>query len=68
MTAAIVLASSVLAVLLVVALSREIRRRRATQILASRILEHWRSPHGEDLVVPRPVGSPDQSADRLRRD
>ncbi|MCY2986983.1 MAG: hypothetical protein NTY19_03835 [Planctomycetota bacterium] len=68
MTAAIVLASSVLAVLLVVALAREIRRRRATQVLASRILNRWRNPYEDEVVEPRPLAHPDRADDRLRRD
>lgn len=42
MTAAILLASSVLAVVLVLALVREVRLRRALQALLRRILEKWR--------------------------
>ena len=43
MTAAVVLASSALAVVLVLALVREVRLRRALQALLRRLLEKWRS-------------------------
>jgi hypothetical protein len=43
MTAAVVLASSVLAAALVLALVREVRLRRALQVLLRRLLERWRS-------------------------
>jgi hypothetical protein len=41
--AAIVLASSILSVALVFALIREVRLRRALQVLLRRLLEKWRS-------------------------
>jgi len=43
MTAAVVLASSTLAVVLVLALLREVRLRRALQAVLRRLLEKWRS-------------------------
>ncbi len=45
---AIVLASSLLAVVLALALVREVRWRRALQKLIHRILTLWRNRHGED--------------------
>ena len=42
MTAAVLLACSALAVVLVLALIREVRLRRALQILLRRLLEKWR--------------------------
>jgi len=45
MTASVLLASSVLAVVLVLALVREVRLRRALQTLLRRLLERWRSRH-----------------------
>jgi len=47
MTNPIVLASSALAVVLVLALIREVRLRRALQILLRRLLERWRSDRHE---------------------
>jgi hypothetical protein len=47
MTAAVLLASSMLTVLVVLALVREVRRRRALQILLYRLLTKWRSPPDE---------------------
>jgi hypothetical protein len=47
MTAAVLLASSMLTVLVVLALVREVRRRRALQILLYRLLKRWRSPPDE---------------------
>ena len=43
MIASILLASSALAVVLVLALVREVRLRRALQILLQRLLQRWRS-------------------------
>ena len=43
MTGPIILASSVLAVVLVLVLVREVRLRRALQALLRRLLEKWRS-------------------------
>lgn len=43
MTGPIILASSVLAVVLVLALVREVRLRRALQALLRRLLKKWRS-------------------------
>jgi hypothetical protein len=43
MTAAAILACSALAVVLVLALVREMRLRRALQVLLRRLLEKWRS-------------------------
>ena len=47
MTPAVLLASSMLTVLVVLALVREVRRRRALQILLYRLLTKWRSPRDE---------------------
>ena len=47
MTAAVLLAGSMLTVLVVLALVREVRRRRALQILLFRLLKKWRSPRDE---------------------
>ena len=49
MTAPIILASSVLAIVLVVALIREFRLRRALQKLLSKLLYVWRNQHAENL-------------------
>ncbi len=46
MTASALPASSALAVVLVVALVREVRLRRAMQMLLHRLIEHWRM-HGK---------------------
>ena len=43
MTNSIVLASSALAVVLVLALIREVRLRRALQVLLRRLLDKWRT-------------------------
>jgi hypothetical protein len=43
MTAAVVLASSMLAAALVLTLVREVRLRRALQVLLRRLLDKWRS-------------------------
>jgi hypothetical protein len=43
MTNSIVLASSALAVVLVLALIREVRLRRALQVLLRRLLDKWRA-------------------------
>jgi hypothetical protein len=47
MTAAVLLASSMMTVLVVLALVREVRRRRALQILLCRLLKKWRFPPDE---------------------
>jgi hypothetical protein len=47
MTAPILLASSALAVVLALALVREVRLRRALQALLRRLLEKWRSIRNE---------------------
>ena len=47
MTEAVVLAGSTLAVVLVLALVREIRLRRALESLLRRLLKKWRS-HGDE--------------------
>jgi len=50
MTSAVLLASSALAVVLVLALVREVRLRRALQALLRRLLEKWRSiRHEQDF-------------------
>ena len=67
MTAAIVLSSSVLTVLFAAVLVREIRRRRAIQVLASRILKRWRTPDEEVLAASRTVDGPRPADDGLRR-
>jgi hypothetical protein len=43
MTNSVVVASSVLAVVLVLALIREVRLRRALQVLLRRLLDKWRT-------------------------
>ena len=48
MTAPIILASSVLAIVLVAALVREVRLRRALQRLLSRLLSYWRKHDAKD--------------------
>ncbi len=48
MTAPIILASSVLAIVLVAALVREVRLRRALQRLLSRLLSYWRKHDAEN--------------------
>jgi hypothetical protein len=45
---AVLLASSLLAVVLVLALAREVRLRRALQQLLSRFLNYWRRRNDED--------------------
>ena len=45
---AVVLASSLLAILLTLALAREVRLRRALQRLLARIFNHWRNAHESD--------------------
>ncbi len=52
MLSAVLLASSLLAAVLVVALVREVRLRRALQRLLSRLLAVWRNRHAEDHRVP----------------
>ena len=47
MTAAVLLASSALTLVLVLALVREVRLRRALQTLLRRLLERWRSRRNE---------------------
>ena len=47
MGVAVLLVSSMLTVLVVLALVREVRRRRALQILLYRLLKRWRSPPDE---------------------
>ena len=51
MTAAVLLASSMMTVLVVLALVREVRRRRALQILLYRLLKKWRSPQMSKLLT-----------------
>jgi len=67
MTAAIVLSSSVLTVLLVAVLVCEIRRRRAIQVLASRILKRWRTPDEQVLAASRTVDGHRPADDGLRK-
>ena len=52
MATPIILASSLLAVVLVAALVREVRLRRALQRLLSRLLTAWRTRHAENPTVP----------------
>ena len=66
MTAPIVLASSVLAVVLVVALVREVRLRRALQKLLSRLLSHWRNRDVENHTLPPSDGDDSAAAGRDR--
>jgi len=53
MNTAILVASSTLALILIVVLVREVRLRRALQRLLSRLLAYWKNPHGDN--------SPDRS-------
>ena len=63
MTAIVLVCSSLLAVVIVLALAREIRLRRALESLLRRLLSYWRS-HEERQ--PRDTGRPvDTAADRL---
>ena len=48
MTIAVVVASGLLAVILSLALAREVRLRLALQALLARIFTHWRNAHGTD--------------------
>jgi hypothetical protein len=67
-THAIVLASSLLAVLLALALVREVRWRRALQKLIQRIFTLWRNRHEEDEDdVPDGDGDRRRGGRRLRR-
>jgi hypothetical protein len=65
MTAAIVLASSVLAVVLAIALAREIRLRRALQKLLSRLLTLWRTHAKKPPTPPYDAGRSDIDPDRV---
>ncbi|GAG39227.1 unnamed protein product [marine sediment metagenome] len=51
MTTAILLACSLLATLLVVALAREVRLRRALQKLLAKLLNAWRTKHARDPLT-----------------
>ena len=62
MTVAVVLISSLLAVLLSLAWSREFRLRRGLQALLARVLAYWRNAHETD----RRRGSPRVPDDRAR--
>lgn len=66
MTLPIVLASSLLAVALVVALAREVRLRRALQRLLSRLLIHWRKHDTEDRPILPVDGDAPRTASRDR--
>ena len=63
MTALVLASVSLLAVVLAIALAREVRLRRALQSLLRRLLAHWRKPH-EKI---RPTDTDDPAADRLRQ-
>ncbi len=66
MTSAVILASSVLAVVLIVALVREVRLRRALERLLSRLLAVWRKRHAADCnSLPTIVDGPAVERDRL---
>ena len=55
MTVSVLAASSALAVVLVVALVREVRLRRALQMLLRRLIEHWRM-HGKTTQTKHQAG------------
>ena len=63
---AIVGASSLLAVLLVLAWAREFRLRRALQSLLARIFTFWRNTHGEEPT--HQESDTDSSVDPARND
>ena len=65
MTSAVILASSLLAVVLVVALVREVRLRRALERLLSRLLAVWRNRHAEDLTTLSTMDNPAADHDQL---
>jgi hypothetical protein len=62
---AVVLAVSTLAVLLAVALLREVRLRRALQKLLLRLLTLWRNHARKPTNSPHDAGRSDASGDRL---
>ena len=66
MISAVILASSLLAVVLVVALVREVRLRRALQRLLSRLLVVWRNRHAEDRSALSTIVDDPSLADRDR--
>jgi hypothetical protein len=66
MLSAVILASSLLAVVLVVALVREVRLRRALQRLLSRLLAVWRQRHAEDRSTLSTIVDDPSLADRER--
>ena len=57
MNAPLILASSLLVVVLALALAREVRIRRALQRLLARVLTLWRNQHAEKF----PENDPDRS-------
>ncbi len=62
----VVLASSLLAVVLALALAREARLRRALQSLLARIFNHWRNAHEANQVGRHdPAGTCTADRDRL---
>ena len=61
MTYVVVAASSVLAVLLVIALAREVRLRRALQKLLARIFQVWRNRHAKESPARSSDGEPADS-------
>jgi hypothetical protein len=61
----VLLASSLLAVVLVLALAREVRLRRALQQLLTRILNYWRKRHDKNDPSDRRSRGPGR-AGRLR--
>jgi hypothetical protein len=65
MTIPVLLASSLLAVVLVLALAREVRLRRALQQLLTRILNYWRKRHDKNDPADRGSRGPGR-AGRLR--
>jgi hypothetical protein len=66
-TYAIVLASSLLAVVLALALAREVRLRRALERLLARILSYWRNQHASnETPAPHDAGADRDLADRDR--
>ena len=66
MLSAVILASSLLTVVLVVALVREVRLRRALQRLLSRLLSVWRPRHAEERSALSAIVDDSSLADRDR--
>ena len=68
MNTAVVVASSVLVLILICALTREVRLRRALQRLVARLLSYWRSQHEDEISSLQRGDDRDiDRDDRLRR-